>query len=748
MKKINLKKFDTLLYITVVLFSIFYVITLRSSLKGGFIAGADWNSPATKQQYSRALEMFSSTWSDGLYLGFRNSTHTNLWFIMFTIALSHIITDLSLTPIVLIVLIQLFAFLTTYHFLKDLNISRLSALLGGIFLATSPIFFNYLLMGWIYVLVDFSLLNLSLLFIRSGLTSKKTSHILLAGVFFGMAFVQSQAILWIPLVVVSHILFGNFKAVCLKRKVLAIVLFLLTGVVLNAPTVLALVALPNNTLFNNGILKSGVSIGTSVNATPINLIRLLGSGYNSQYEVSQEGVVFAFASFIVTLLIITLLITRRKYEDGTVKGFFLLFFIPVFAYIIGGNRELMSKIPGAVIFRDTARFSFVSTYASAVLLGVFFDCLKTLNRKVKAGIYTLVTVWIGVMVLPWVNGNLVDQPNKIGPDVRLRSLKYPEDYFKNEEKLSGEMKAYRVLYLPIGVLDINANQLFHGPYREIQDVFAVYSPLPGTLGVNDRYLGNTEVFIKALTKEIRNENNPNLYPYLISTSTRFIVLRTTVKFPNRDIVTKYLDGLVSENKATLYYNGKDIRTYEILNPYPLIYSPDKILEVDTNNINMTLFDNTENKLALADTIPTREYAEKVDIKFTKINATKYKIEIKNAGDMVPLVFTDSYDSYWQITKSDETLLETLLPKSLEKYYSHFVVNSYANGWIIETKRLCTHETFCTKSSDGHYSLNFTVAYLPQYLLKVGLLLGAVTLTVAGLLISRRDRERTATIEPF
>jgi len=482
MKITNLKNFETLLYTAAVLFSIFYVVILHSALGGGFIAGADWNNPATKQQYNRSLEVFTSTWADNWYLGARNSTHTNLWYILFTTTLSHILTDLTLIPVIVIVLTQVLALVTTYWFLKDLGKSKPSALLAGIFLATSPIFFNYLTMGWIYVLMAFSFLNLSLLFIRRGLMKGKTSNILLAGVFFGLSFAQSQAILWIPLVVTSYVLFENLGNIGIKRKFLAIVLFLFTGILINAPTVLEIIFVPNRMLLSNTIVTTGVSVGTSVYATPINLIRLLGSGFNSQYETSQEGVLFTLVSFLLPLLLITLLINRNKDRASVIMGFFLLLFVPVTAYIIGGNRELMAKIPGSAIFRDVARFSFVSTYASAILLGIFLDQAKKYTQPVKQIVYLLVVLWLSVAILPWLNGALIKQPARSGPDVRLRSVVYPEDYFNLEEKLSSDTEAYRVLFLPAGgSLDITNDRDFNGAYREMQDIFAGYSPSPGGL---------------------------------------------------------------------------------------------------------------------------------------------------------------------------------------------------------------------------------------------------------------------------
>lgn len=751
MKIVNLKKFDTLLYIAVVLFSIFYVVILHTSLRGGFIAGADWNNPATKQQYNRALEIFTSTWSDNLYLGSRNSSHTNLWFILSTTFLSHIISDLTLIPLIVIVLIQALAFLTTYHFLKYLKVSRLGALVGGVFLATSPIFFNYLLMGWIYVLLAFSFLNLSLIFIRKGLVDKKISNILLAGVFFGMSFAQAQAILWIPLVVTSYVLFENFGNVRLKRKLLAVLLFLFTGILINAPTVLEVMILPNKTFFNNQILKSGVSIGTSVNAIPVNLIRFLGAGYNSQYESAQKGTLFTLVSFILPLLIITLLINRSKDRIGVIMGFFLLLFIPVLAYIIGSNRELMTTIPGAGIFRDVARFSFVSTYASAILLGIFLDQLKGLNGVVKTGTCILMVMWLGVTMLPWINGSLVTQPKKPGPDVRLRSIKYSGDYFKIEELLEREDKNGRALYLPVGgMLSMETDSNFRGAYRETQDVFAGLSPLPGGLYLADRGLGVATDIARQILSKLKSQHIEGLENLLKITSTKYVVVRTNTDFSYKKDILVYFEDLVTQKKVKPYYEGIDVKVYEIQNPYPLIYSPNKILTAGGGSVDFTSLGQEvqNNRLLVVNTEGTTKdliNTMRVDLEYKGINPTKYNVKITNAVGSLPLVFTDTFDGYWQITRAENLGFGNLFSKNLGKYYTHFVANSYANGWTINTDLLCANENTCIKNIDDSYNINLTIEYFPQRLVYVGFIISiTTTLTIVIILIIDAGKRRRET----
>ena len=61
-----------------------------------------------------------------------------------------------------------------------------------------------------------------------------------------------------------------------------------------------------------------------------------------------------------------------------------------------------------------------------------------------------------------------------------------------------------------------------------------------------------------------------------------------------------------------------------------------------------------------------------ELSYTKINSTRYKIHIKNSEDSFSLVFSSTFNPGWEIIYPDGS-----------KAKDHFLVNSFANGWLID-----------------------------------------------------------------
>jgi len=662
------KKFNLILFTLVTVASVFYVFYLHKELDGGFVAGADWNVPATKQQYERALEIFTSTWSDSWYLGLRNSTHTNLWYIVFTYILSRVFTNLTYIPLIVIAMIQALALLTTFHFLRDIGVSRLGGLVGGIFLATSPIMFNYLIMGWIYVLFAFSFLSLSLIFIKKSLETQRLSFSAAAGVFFGLSLAQSQAILWLPLVVTSYVLAGGFTAVSLKRKFLSILIYMGVGLLINAPTITNLVFYPNQALLDPKILTSGASLGASIYTTPVNIIRLYGSNFNKPYENTQNTMVGVFLSFLLPILIAVFLVNKDIRVEKKYLPFLLLFFTSALSLLLDSNRELLKIVPGGAVFRDTARFSFVSTFASAVLLGLAIDSFRDRKGLTRPFGISVVILLLYTTTKPWLEGELTKQPIYPGADVRLRGINYPHEYNEVEELLKSKGKNFRALYLPAnGILRMENNTLFSQPYRELADVYVSYSPIPGGFYINDRALSGTSDIINWIYEQLRTDHQlENLDSILKKTSTKYIVIRKAAYFPQKAIIQQYVDA-----RAKILYNGVHIEVYELDGTHPLIHGSRVNEEGDRNKDTRT------------------------DTTVKKLHPYEYGLVLSSNDNSVDLRFTETYDDYWVLE------LESIPENTrYEDYVVHYKAEGYCNGWYINLGEICKLEKACKEGSGG------------------------------------------------
>lgn len=74
-----------------------------------------------------------------------------------------------------------------------------------------------------------------------------------------------------------------------------------------------------------------------------------------------------------------------------------------------------------------------------------------------------------------------------------------------------------------------------------------------------------------------------------------------------------------------------------------------------------------------------------EVSYTKINPTLYKINIKNSEEPFVLVFSSTFNPGWEVIYPDSS-----------KPKEHFLVNSFANGWLIDRK------------GDFNLTLNYTL----------------------------------------
>lgn len=107
------------------------------------------------------------------------------------------------------------------------------------------------------------------------------------------------------------------------------------------------------------------------------------------------------------------------------------------------------------------------------------------------------------------------------------------------------------------------------------------------------------------------------------------------------------------------------------------------------------------------------------VNFKKINPTKYRISINNkTSSDLPLVFNESFHLGWKIYLANHHFFsnhfyETWFKDPIVGEENHFMVNGYANSWIVDTEEICKSDNYCVKNSDGTYNFELVVEYWPQ-----------------------------------
>ena len=134
-------------------------------------------------------------------------------------------------------------------------------------------------------------------------------------------------------------------------------------------------------------------------------------------------------------------------------------------------------------------------------------------------------------------------------------------------------------------------------------------------------------------------------------------------------------------------------------------------DFDVEIVNLRLTESTLPNILLAslDGIPSYETTTK--LKWEEVNPTLYSISInKNGSKPEVLVFSELFNSGWKAVYEDGSLIPD---------QKHLVVNTYANGWLIDKA--------------GNYSLN--IEYFPQRMLDNGKIISAIGFFASGVYLT-------------
>lgn len=118
-----------------------------------------------------------------------------------------------------------------------------------------------------------------------------------------------------------------------------------------------------------------------------------------------------------------------------------------------------------------------------------------------------------------------------------------------------------------------------------------------------------------------------------------------------------------------------------------------------------------------------------EIKFEKINPTKFKIRLTTKTDNVSIVYREKFDTSWVLYDgsmrnifSQETQSET----NNKKTFEHKEVLNYANGWTVDISHYCSlNEENCYKQGDQTI-VDLYIEYWPQKVFYLGLILSTVS----------------------
>ncbi len=717
----------------IVVFLIYLSLTLffyrRIIFSSGVILGSDWSLPSTAIQMKEELKNELTTWSNqGDLFGFRQTLPIYISFgILAKIFLVLGITGPIYTKLLVILLSALSGY-SLYLLAKFLKLAELPSVLAGIFYITAPIFFNYAIIGWIFVLLALVLLPMATRYFIESVEKNNLKYTLYTGFIYAFSAIQPQSIVWFMIVfLISGIYLIRDKKSCLiylkNITILTLIFFFL-----NAYWLLGLLLLPDKNVLGSGLLNTIGSLGASKFFFPSNIIRLWGGLYNYQYEIAIINFHLSDTSFIVpALAFISILV--KKYRRLVIT-FWIISLVPMVMYFFKFDRNLLSGLPFANLIRDFPRFTVLSTFGYALLIGIAVNYLLLKYKKQRQKIWfaylglAAFLVWI-LYLSPWWMGEIA----KWGilddcSDIRLRTKDFPKEYEEVEKILAREKGDQKALFIPIkGVIAFKDDKKFTGICGEAFDNFGYFSPVPGVLG----YLIRSQTHVDQYADFIAKNLNENLLDSIKLTNIRFFVVRKDAVAENLDKTLAALDRGASENKLYRYYSGEKIVVYARRDFLPHFYVPKKIVLTDppiSNILSIVKSVNSENRLAIFFNKKKDERGYKTfdlsegglpTIEFNKINQTKYRLIIHKATEKFPLVFNETFHDQWKIYLASHG-------QELEGS-THLPANGYANAWLIDPKKSCSLNN-CSRNIDGSYEMELTVEFFPQRLFYIG---GAISI---------------------
>jgi len=613
----------------------------------GIILGGDWSLPASLVQLEAYFNQVLYPWSNTL-LGDRSLGLSALPLLVIYQVLA-LFFRISLTAKLILVILFFLSSFSFYLLLRYLKVYLPLAFIGGLIYSTTPIFFNYIIMGWVFILLAMSLLPFMVLYFIKAAKEQNAKNIAILGLISFFA-VQAQFIVWVSLIwlALSFYLIKSKKDVLiyLKYFFLSLAIYLLV----NSYWLLGMLFFPDPRVTSSDILTSDVSWGIVAHLHPINTIRLYGSLYNFQFETiinTLSPLIFQALSFLLPILAVLSLFIKKNIK--LVIALWSVGIIPFFLYILNFHREILLSIPFANVFRDFSRFTIISTFAYCVLAVISLNYLYLKNHK-KLLIF-IIAIW-AVSVYPWWTNKITTWQDGVGQDIRLRTKIFPQEYLETENYLASLLEEVKVLYLPInGMADYYADPRFHSSYKETRDIFAQYSPLPGGLEISDRNLGFATDFVTRLKQNLATDLLKTIEP----TNIKYIVVRTDMLIPNHQEILNQLDQAVENDLLSIHSTSANLVVYARNTTPPHLYA-------------------------------TSETATVPKLTFTRINPAKYRILVEEATEPYQLVFLEKFHPYWKI------YLDSSIT-NINRYYS----NTIANYPLEKVNESNHHNIFFTSS---------------------------------------------------
>ena len=614
----------------------------------GSISGGDWGLPDNISQAKVFFESLLHSWTrTSNIFGARQLSMPLLIVIAPSIVISYL--GISLATIFKVFLVLVFAFAASNFnlFLRYVGLRSVPAFIGDLVFILSPVFFNYSLMGWLFVLVSLSIIPLFIYLYLRAIDEDNYKFALLASLLFSVAAIQSQSVMWFLLILAFVAIgYGTLS----KKLPLALkygLLIFVSYVLVNSYWLYSFIFFPDLNATGSDLVQSTISVGTSDNMNIFNILKLWGGLFNSQFELSYLKA-FSWAPYMIPLIALSSLLFWKKYGRH-ISYLLLIFFTIIFLFFLG--RSLLSNLPFSNLIRDVSRFTILSTFALVALFSITLNQIYIWKSNYRFLIFVPIFLLLLINIYPFLSGKQFFG-QQLDHDFRLRTKVWPSQYNEVNEMLSNVSDGDRALYLPMGgMLSITNEESFRGAFMEAQDVYSGYSPIPSMISMSDRSLGASSDLVDHINTSIMDMDEDELYINLSQGKVGYLVVRNDVDMydwnkPDKDKFKVALWDLIENGKAEVFYDEGPVYALKLL----------KVGDV-------------------------------VDSTFEKINPSSYRLDASEFdGDLVINLY-ENFDPYWELVDSEGLFADKIVSNE-----NHYVYMGYANGFKINSKNIESKES--------------------------------------------------------
>lgn len=356
---------------------LFYVVVAGLLLKvvilsPGLLIGEDHAPPLTAIQIHSLFNMGQFAWDFNNFIAYRSFSTGAAFFVQwaeYVLSLAGISGE-TFTKLFLVSIVA-FAGFSMHVLLRYLKLNVFVAVFGGLFYMTTPMVFNYLIMGWHFVVLTMGLLPLAVVCFMESVRKDNIRYALVTGIIYAASFIQSQNLIWFPLVFLGlfFCLVSNRASAWIYMKMLALVLFLF--VALNVHVILGLLVFPHHAVSGSDYIMAPASLGAMAHFYPVNILRLWGGLFNYQYEKILSEFGWSELSYVTPIFAAGALLLEK--DKRLVRSFWLIALIPFGMYCLNFNRALLLNIPFSNLVRDFARFTVMSVFAYSVLISLTLE---------------------------------------------------------------------------------------------------------------------------------------------------------------------------------------------------------------------------------------------------------------------------------------------------------------------------------------------------------------------------------------